>query len=259
MKYTIINPDIKLQTHVQYFWTLEVGRDSCERPIRTLVDDSTGILMEFPLEANGSSPRRTMIYGQTTTPTLNHNKNPFLTLGILFQPYAIKELFGINAHELTNQRIHLDDFFKNQLTEIIALKKNLPNKINALSTYLFKHVTTSKYADNLIRHCISYIKQHNGMLTVKDLQIKFGISERQLERRFNEAIGVSPRHYLKITRFKQAVIALSQNNENNITDIAYELNYFDQSHFIKQTKELSGLIPKDLKRKLITPVANLIL
>lgn len=259
MKYAIIYPDVKLQTHVQYFWTLEVNQDSCVRDIRTFVDDSTGILMEFSISADASLPRRTMIYGQTTTPTLNQNKNSFLTLGVLFQPYAIKELFGHSAHELTNQRISLDDFLKDQLTEIIASEKNLSDKLNVLTGYLFKRINQSKYADNLTRYCISYIKQHSGMLTVRDLQEKIGISEKQLERRFKDTIGVSPRHYLKITRFKKAVNLLSKKTDNGLTDLAYELNYFDQSHFIKQTKELSGLSPQNLKKELTASVANIIL
>lgn len=259
MKYSIIHPEIILQDHVQYFWTLEANQDDFEKPIRTFVDDSTGILIEFPTGDKNSFPRRTMIYGQTTTPTINQNKNTFSTLGVLFQPYAIKELFGVNAYELTNQKIHLNEFFNNHFTEIIASKKTLSEKINLLTAHIAKGSTKAKFLDNIIRHCIFYIKQQNGMLTVRDLQLKFQISERQLERRFNEVIGVSPRHYLKITRFKQAVIALSQNPESNLTDLAFEFNFFDQSHFIKQVKELSGLLPKDLKRELTTPVANLIL
>jgi AraC-like DNA-binding protein len=259
MKYSIIHPDVRLQSHVQYFWTLEVNHDSCQRAIRTFVDDSTGILIEYATSAEAGLPRRTMIYGQTTRPTLNHNTHSFFTLGVLFQPYAIKELFGHSAHELTNQRIGLDDFLQIQLTEVLASKKNQSDKLNILSEYLFKLITRSTCADKLIRYCISYIKQHNGMVTVKDLQEKVGISEKQLERRFKDTIGVSPRHYLKVIRFKQAVELLSKKTDNSLTDITYQLNYFDQSHFIKQTKELSGLSPKRLKKELTASLANLIL
>lgn len=259
MRYSIIHPDIKLQDHVLYFWTLEINRDECDRPIRTFVDDSTGILIEFPTNTNNCLPRRTMIYGQTTAPTLNQNKNPFFILGVLFQPYAIKELFGLNAYELTNQKIHLDDFFNNQFTEIIASEKTLSDKVNSLSEHISKRMTKCKSIDNFIRHCMHYIKQHNGMLTVKDLQDKFRLSERQLERRFKDVIGISPRHYLKITRFKKTVNVLSKKTTDSLTDIAYKFNYFDQSHFINQAKELSGLSPKNLKKGLTTSIANIIL
>ena len=223
------------------------------------MDDSTGILLEFSSGAKEGSLRRSMIYGQTTSPTFNQNKEPFLVLGVLFQPYAIKELFDLDAHELTNQRINLNDFFGSQLMDVIVSKNNLTDRINTLSTHFFRNLTAIKYTDDLIKQCILYIKKHNGMLTVKDLQVKFGISERQLERRFKDTVGVSPRHYLKITKFRQAVSLLSETSGNNLTDIAFELNYFDQSHFIKQAKELSGLCPKDLKKGLSSSVANLIL
>lgn len=259
MKYSIIAPDIKLQSHVQYFWTLEVCQDSCNIPIRTFVDDSTGILLEFSSGVNKCSPRRSMIYGQTTSPTFNQNKEPFFVLGVLFQPYAIKELFHIDAHELTNRRINLNDFFETQFMDMIASNNNLFDKVHTLSTHISRNLPAIKYTDDLIKHCIFYIKKHNGMLTVKDLQVKFRISERQLERRFKDVVGVSPRHYLKITKFRHAVSILSGTSCNNLTDVALELNYFDQSHFIKQAKELSGLCPKDLKKGITSSIANLVL
>jgi len=259
MKYKIIDPDTKLQSHVQYFWTLEVGPDSCNIPIRTFVDDSTGMLLEFSSDSKGCSPRRSMIYGQTTSPTFNPNKEPFFVLGVLFQPYAIKELFNVDAHELTNQRINLNDFFEPQFLDMIASNHNLFDKVNTLSTYISRNLTAIKYVDELVKHCISYIKKNGGMLTVKDLLVKFRISERQLERRFKEVVGVSPRHYLKITKFRYAVSLLSGTSGNNLTEVAFELNYFDQSHFIRQAKELSGLCPKDLKRGITSSIVNLIL
>ncbi|MCU7693260.1 DUF6597 domain-containing transcriptional factor [Haoranjiania flava] len=258
MKYAIIHPDLRLQAYVQYFWTLEAEPDNCQRDIRTFVDDSSGILMEFSSGKNDGTLQRTMVYGQTTTPTLNQNQKPFSVVGVLFHPCAINELFHLHAYELTNRRIGLDDFLKVGISEAIASKKTRSDKLNFLSHYLFSRLSTSESADHLIRHCVAYIRQQGGMLTVKDLQVKFRISEKGLERKFKEVIGVSPRHYLKVSRFRQAVKLLSGKAAGTMTDITYELGYFDQSHFIKQTKELSGLNPGALKKELTASVANLI-
>ena len=41
---------------------------------------------------------------------------------------------------------------------------------------------------------------------------------------------------------------------DRLSDVAYDLNYVDQSHFIKDTKALSGYTPKQLVTKVAAGV-----
>ncbi len=83
--------------------------------------------------------------------------------------------------------------------------------------------------------------------------------KKKLERKFSSWVGISPRHYLKITRFKAAVNLLRNKNFLKFSDVAYQLHYFDQAHFIKNVKELSGLSPRKLQKQLQASLANLII
>jgi AraC-like DNA-binding protein len=105
-------------------------------------------------------------------------------------------------------------------------------------------------ADPLIQHCIHHIHAKRGLLAVSDLVDKFAISERQLQRRFMAAVGFCPRHYLKVTRFGEAVNLLKSTDPVQLTDIAHALHYTDQSHFIRHVKQLSGFTPAALQKKL---------
>lgn len=259
VKHEIIAPGTTLSSYIRYFWTLEVARKTTvELPVRTFVDDSPGAVIEFSTGRQEFYPRRSMLYGQTTSPTKNTDNPSFLAIGVLFQPWAIKELFGINAHELTNQRIRLDEFLRMPFTEIISSKKTIPDIIKVLSHYLAGMADVSNQ-DALIRHCIRYIKTGVATITVKELCDCYRLSERQLERRFLSAIGVTPRHYIKTARFKAAIGMMADRSFDKLSDIAYRLNYFDQAHFIRQVKDLSGLTPGLLQSRLHTTVANIIL
>ncbi|MEI3801497.1 helix-turn-helix domain-containing protein [Chitinophaga sp. CCNWLW40] len=260
IKHEIIAPATMLRSFVQYFWTLKVERSTTnESPIRTFVDDSSGIVMEFALDPEGYFPKRTMVYGQTTTPTENRDNPSFLALGVLLHPAAIHELFGMNAHELTNQKIQLDEFSRTSFTDIISSKKSIPDIIQVLSAYFAAKIADVKGQDTFIRHCIQHIKNRVEMVTVKELCDCYNISERQLERKFLTTIGVTPRHYIKTIRFKKALTLIAGKSFNKLSDIAYQLNYFDQAHFIRQTKDLSGLNPKLLQSQMNIKVANIIL
>ena len=57
-------------------------------------------------------------------------------------------------------------------------------------------------------------------------------------------IGLSPKQLSKVIRLQATLKILSTQNAENLTTIAYECNYYDQAHFIKDFKEFTGMSPK---------------
>jgi transcriptional regulator GlxA family with amidase domain len=68
---------------------------------------------------------------------------------------------------------------------------------------------------------------------------------RQLERKFKKHIGVSPKQLGKVIRLQTALKMLLNEETESLTHIAYESEYYDQAHFIKDFKEFTGTNPKD--------------
>ena len=85
-------------------------------------------------------------------------------------------------------------------------------------------------------------------MTVKELEKKTGYSSRWLNMKFNERLGVSPKNFASVIRFKQYYEALVNGKEKAFfKNDFYEL-YYDQSHFIKDFKRFTGLSPTKLER-----------
>ena len=68
---------------------------------------------------------------------------------------------------------------------------------------------------------------------------------RQLERHFRKQIGISPKQLGKAIRLQTTLNLLLNKKSETLTDIAYESDYFDQNHFIKDFKDLVGVTPKE--------------
>jgi AraC-like DNA-binding protein len=83
-------------------------------------------------------------------------------------------------------------------------------------------------------------------IRVPQLLKRLHVSERHLERGFLRALGVSPHQYIRILRFREALHLMRAGQFDRLSDVAYDLNYVDQSHFIKDTKALSGYTPGQL-------------
>ena len=75
------------------------------------------------------------------------------------------------------------------------------------------------------------------------------LSERQLEKRFNQTVGISPQLYIRIKRVNEAFKLMDTGKYERLVDIAYELNFYDQSHFIRDIKAFSGLTPKGISQR----------
>lgn len=74
------------------------------------------------------------------------------------------------------------------------------------------------------------------------------LCKRQYERVFRDTIGMNPKEYARIVRFQKAMW-LMQRGETNFAAIAAECGYSDQSHLIRNFKELSGHTPESLLKQ----------
>jgi transcriptional regulator GlxA family with amidase domain len=69
------------------------------------------------------------------------------------------------------------------------------------------------------------------------------MTERTLHRKMKQNIGLSPKTYLSVLRFKKVVDRI-QSGPLNWQDILFDCGYFDQAHFSKDFKKYAGLSPE---------------
>ncbi|MEL7195718.1 MAG: helix-turn-helix domain-containing protein, partial [Bacteroidota bacterium] len=110
--------------------------------------------------------------------------------------------------------------------------------------------------DEIVQSTVDTILSANGQISVNELSEKNQVNRRQLVRKFSTTIGLSPKQLSKTMRLQAALKALLTQEKAKLTELAYDNEYYDQSHFIKDFKEFTGLSPKefygdDLKMSLI--------
>jgi AraC-like DNA-binding protein len=103
--------------------------------------------------------------------------------------------------------------------------------------------------DTLIEESLRLIERDVACVSVRFLLERLNISERHFERRFAQAVGVSPQAYIRVRRFNEAVRLIKAGQYRRLTDVAYALNYYDQSHLIRDVSAFSGLTPKAVTQR----------
>ena len=253
-----------LKDYVEYFWTgNRVGEETAELAITSFVNGASGILFQHHNgksvfvssatycghESQTETLPSAYAYGQITQPNLIMTRGSFSATGVIVKPHAWRALFGLSATELTERRIGLNEFATENLTEKLLNENRQQARIALLSDFLISRLEYIKTADVLVHESLRLIHRNIRSMKVMHLLEKLDISERQFERRFRQAIGLSPYFYIRVIRFQAALKLMQSRQFRRLSDIAFSLNFADQSHFIKDIKEFSGITPKSLSQK----------
>jgi transcriptional regulator GlxA family with amidase domain len=104
--------------------------------------------------------------------------------------------------------------------------------------------------DGAVAHAVGIIIKSFGSERIQSIANAVGISKRQLERRFRKEVGLTPKQYARVFRFRSTAIRMIEEDDMNWANRAAEMGYADQSHLIKEFVALTGRTPKGLSSKL---------
>ncbi|RQO64480.1 AraC family transcriptional regulator [Pedobacter sp. KBW06] len=254
MRYEQIPAPAYLSNYVRYIWTLESGAMSHQ--FRIIADGSPGLIFQNGpaglFEQNKKEMPNVLLYGQSTTHAeISMGKSTMI--GICFFPGALKSIFDLNANELTDTCMDLDLFATRHgyyLREQLLNLESVSDQINMLCTYLFAQIhKNDRKPDGHTDYVLSMMIRSKGMVSLKVLQKELNVSERSLERKFKQHVGISPKMFSRICSFQASLNQLKNNEYEKLSDIAYENGYSDQSHFIRTFKEFAGFSPYQYQKQ----------
>src|SRR5262249_51488594 len=96
-----------------------------------------------------------------------------------------------------------------------------------------------------VRAAAQLLYHTKGQFRVAELADRCHTSARQLERKFDEATGVSPKALVRAIRFEAIRNPLLFQPDVNLTDMDYEFGYTDQAHFIHDFKAFTNKTPSE--------------
>lgn len=187
------------------------------------------------------------VYGQ-----LGHFQNIQTTgkvniLIVVFQPFGISSFLHCAASELKNRIITLDPFFGNSislLSDQLLSQTRILDRIQLIEQFLMREPANGDTGKNtLVCQAIYLIKQHHGNFPMNTLIATLNVSERKLQRTFEEHVGVSPKHFSNISRVQYFLKLLRKNPGESKTRLTYEAGFYDQAHLIREMKNISGFTP----------------
>ena len=260
MNFHYFKPSDILANYIKQYWVLE-AMDSegeiCERVIPTgnieLMFHYKKPFMTKNLNDSSEKQPRSFISGISSTYSDISTCGDSGMIAVTFFPAGASNFFIFPMLEIENTTVDLCDIYGERfrlVEEEIGSALNLPQKISIIERFLLEKLSPVHKNDlSLIREGVTLINQSKGQIGNRYLADKLCLSPKSMERKFSDLLGKTPKQFIRIVRFQEVLKDLAKDDPILLTEFAHKNGYFDQAHFIKDFKSLSGYTPKEFRSK----------
>lgn len=242
MIYNKIKPADALVQYIDAYWYLSNNNKVFIE--RVLPDGCSDIIFKYD-DCILNRPEL-FVTGEMTRHRLVHIKPNQTYVGIRFKPGSLFPFLQVPMHELTNKDVSLELLQSKlfcQLLEVTQKENCIKNKLHKIDNIFLRKLESVENINPNIDYAIKKIISSNGMISIEDISVEIGYSVRHLQRQFKLILGLNPKMFSRIVRFRTIHKQIQSQSTNKYLDIALNAGYFDQSHFIREYKDFTGISP----------------
>ena len=166
-----------------------------------------------------------------------------------FIPTVLQTLQQQRLRTLANKETPINLLFGDEpaskLEHKIINATDTKHRIEIVEDFLLNKLKDKTTIDSIVKATVDTIFLTEGSEPINSILKNHLSKRRQLERKFFNQVGISPKQLGKVIRLQTALKMLLNQQHESLTKIAYDSNYYDQAHFTKDFKEFTGTNPKD--------------
>jgi AraC-like DNA-binding protein len=252
VKYQEHLPHSSLQNYVKCFWTLEKEYTPDAPNEEVTPDACIELIFNFGapyILQTESMPDREMplafLVGLQKKPLLFRSSGIVRIVATRFYAWGALPFLAPGYQSSSTVKVIPGDEWRG-LADKINPKiqaQNYDGAVADIEDFLIGKLLTANFDVKQIEMAAQILYREKGQFRVSELAEYCNLSERQLQRQFQNTVGVSPKTLARTIRFEEIRNRLMFNPDASLTDLAYEFGYTDQAHFIHDFKEFTGRTP----------------
>jgi AraC-like DNA-binding protein len=243
MNYGLHMPPQHLRNLVRYFWIYESdASDSMPAVHQAMADCCPELIFQYGGGFKEYNNYTTYLRAPRSVSKELHLADRMGLFAIRFYPHAIHHLLGIPNSELVNRSFEFTDIFgksHSTINQQIMDAPTVEGKIRVATTFLT--ALSASVNKDPIDVCIRLMLLNEGNISLDTVRSYTGLSVKQFERRFKATSGFPPKYYARITRFQATKRKYVTGKFRTLSELSHACEYYDQSHFIREFKEFSGM------------------
>ncbi len=166
-------------------------------------------------------------------------------LGVRLRPAGAFSLFGVPLHELTEATLDLQDLIgseSRQLAERLDEARSDKARFLLLGRWIAGRLADRPSTDPRVAYAVSEIERAGGKLPIAHILRRIDASPKRFTRLFEEQVGVKPKLFSRIVRFRGLAAAIRA-GAGSFSQLALAHGYYDQSHMNADFREFAGMPP----------------
>ncbi|WP_075342882.1 helix-turn-helix transcriptional regulator [Tenacibaculum agarivorans] len=170
-------------------------------------------------------------------------ENSLTFFTIKLQPWAKNYFFSFIEEPGVIDLEYLDNEFT-QFYDGIFTIESIDKKFKLADQLMSKKSIVLNEVSFFIREICEYIYVEKGIVTVEDISEKFQKSRQYINKLFKQNVGYTLKKFITTARILDLVKFKIKQQDISLVTLCYQYNYFDQSHFIKDFKQVCGVAPR---------------
>jgi AraC-like DNA-binding protein len=167
-------------------------------------------------------------------------------MGVQLHPLGAYRLFGRPLAELTGQSnvdlLDVTGSAANELRDRCLEAISAEEQVRRAASWIAERLARSPAPDPAIAWSAAEIRRRQGAVSISELREATGLTKTRMAMVFRDQVGVTPKLYARIHRFRRALELINRGSEP-LVDVALTAGYYDQPHLNAEFRELSGLAP----------------
>lgn len=239
-----IAPSPLLADVVQHFWIVRWDLRGLAPQVReTLPHPNVHLVLE-----NGHARIQGIHSGRFTT-VLEGQGGVF---GIKFRAGGFRPFLRMPVSTLRDRSLPVQDVFgeaADRLEAALSAQLEDDRQVAVAEGFLAERLPPADIAATRVGGIVDRIAVDRSMTTVEQVLEHWSMGKRTLQRLFNDYVGIGPKWVINRYRLHEALERLAQGSAVDWAELALELGYFDQAHFIRDFKALVGCAPAEYARQ----------
>lgn len=211
--------------------------------------DEKALVHGRDFEGNPIACQPNYAIGQTTHPISGYATGQLTILVVFFQPLGMYQLFGYDMDALSNKSVDVTAVLGattgNALIQQLKQADSIEKQVGILDDFLLQQTPIEKDCA-MLKKAIDMIHSAEGNINILAIETALQINRRTLERHFKQKIGISPKAYAQVYRFKCAMNYLQANPSTTWASLTYNNGFYDQAHLIRYFQEYLKVSPNNL-------------
>lgn len=189
---------------------------------------------------------KSWIGGIQTRPIITESEGKHEMMGVLFKPNGLKAFTKYHSSDFENSFIDATLIFDKSFATLLEQIQNTniaTAKISLIKNYLIKNLNSDNSPKYLNASLDLFELPTDKRISVKETCNQILISNKSLIKSYQKHIGITPIKYLQLQSINKALLHLSKAPKQSLTKLTYDLNFYDQAHFINLFKTTTSITP----------------